>query len=115
MKKFSNRVGTSLHLTKYMAAGFFLIVCVALSSCFIGEKTKNKNLLSLLPSCGWIFLFYSMRFDRIGYDHEKSKNKSHIGGINDKSNPSKRSILGVSVSILAVSILVVSVSVGQAI
>ena len=45
MKKFSNRVGTSLHLTKYMAAGFFLIVCVALSSCFIGEKTKNNKIV----------------------------------------------------------------------
>ena len=44
MKKFLSRIGSALHITEYALLAFYLIVCVALSSCFIGEKTKNNKI-----------------------------------------------------------------------
>ena len=44
MKKLLRRIGPALHITEYGLLAVYLILCVALSSCFIGEKTKNNKI-----------------------------------------------------------------------
>ena len=43
MKKFLYRIGLTLHATELALLVVYLISCVTLSSCFIGEKTKSNK------------------------------------------------------------------------